>query len=240
MKGKRIMNRITVYAMPDDDDYGPRDGKPELLGWFDADKATYFKETKGVFDGANLAGVHLRDQNRGQGLYRTAQGRWVLEHWSNWQGETTRYEFITDAEAREWLIVNEARDGMLEQYFGPVEEERGPGRPEIGGAVHVRLGDDLLAQLDAHRGGNSRADAIRLAVVEYLTAARPYAISFRDISTGLRETDPERYATLGEAVEALREWERDDRERQQYRGLPSIQLRVEHDGRPVDVEAFAD
>ena len=160
------MTRINVYSQPDKDDYS---AKAELIGWFSADKATYFKEERHVFDGTNLAGVHLGDRNRGQGLYRTAQGRWVLEHWSDWQGETTRYEFVTDADAKDWLIVNEEGTETLEKYFGEIEEERGPGRPEIGGAVHVRLGE-LVQGVDAYakRHEMSRADAIRSLIEDAL------------------------------------------------------------------------
>jgi hypothetical protein len=68
-----------------------------------------------------------------------------------------------DAKARDWLITND-EDEAAEKYFD-IEEERGPGRPEVGGAVHVRLGEQL-AELDAWATahGMTRAKAIREAV----------------------------------------------------------------------------
>lgn len=42
------------------------------------------------------------------------------------------------------------------------EDERGPGRPEVGPATNIRLGEDLTAKVDAAReDGESRAAAIR-------------------------------------------------------------------------------
>ena len=223
------MSRINVYTEGDEYDSGT------LAGHFDSTKASHWDDSDYNGNGSHGTG-------RGEGIYRTAQGRWVKDIWSRWQGEPRHACTFIDAEdAREWLLRNH-EDEAVTKYFGPIEEERGPGRPEIGAAVHVRLGDDLLAQLDACASdrGQSRAEAVRFLLAEALSAARPYAISFRDISTGLRETDPERYSSLGAAVEALREWQREDRERQQYRGLPSIEPRVERDGRPVDVEAMSE
>jgi hypothetical protein len=64
----------------------------------------------------------------------------------------------------------------------PDDEERGPGRPGIGGAVHVRLGEQL-AQADRWAAfyGVTRADAIRAmtAFAADVTAGR--RISVNDI-----------------------------------------------------------
>jgi len=130
-------------------------------GYFSESAATYWHGDKAVYDGANLADVNTRDQNRGQGLYRTAQGRWVLRQWSNWQGATDVLTYLDEGGARDWLIFND-EDDAAEKYFGAVESERGPGRPELGHPVHVRLGD-LLARVDAYavEQGRSRADALR-------------------------------------------------------------------------------
>jgi metal-responsive CopG/Arc/MetJ family transcriptional regulator len=55
------------------------------------------------------------------------------------------------------------------------------GRPEIGQPINVRLGDELLAAVDAkaHRLGYSRAEVIRLILSDALacemSAGRPYA-----------------------------------------------------------------
>lgn len=149
------------------------------------------------------------------------------------EGGNGKYPFRAVA-----IVPQGGSQARQEVIYG--REHRKMGRPRIGGEVLVRLGD-LLEDVDAYASehGLSRAEVIRSALGEFLTSARPYALTFRDISTGQRETDS-RYATLGAAVEALRGMQADDYERQQYRGLPSIQPRVEHDGHPVDVEAYAD
>jgi hypothetical protein len=130
-------------------------------GYFSESAATYWHGDKAVYDGANLADVNTRGQHTGQGLYRTAQGRWVLREWSNWQGATDIHAYIEPDEARDWLIFNDYDDDA-EKHFGAVEPERGPGRPEIGNPVQIRLGD-LLARVDAYAAeqGRSRADAVR-------------------------------------------------------------------------------
>lgn len=233
------MTRINVYSQPDEyGTYGSPDAGPELLGWFDYDKAEKIHEDT-EWDGRNHISVATGSQWDHEMLLRTAQGRWVLETYSNRQGVMNTCRFVSDTEAREWLLRNND-DANAAKYFGPVEEERGPGRPKIGGEVLVRLGD-LLDDVDAYakENGQSRAEVIRIAVGDFLTASRPYAVTFRDVSTGVRETDT-RHATLGAAVEAFRAFQEADRESQQYRGLPSKQPRVEHDGRPVDVEAMSD
>lgn len=116
------------------------------------------------WDGSNNIDINV-GANRSQKLYRTAQGRWVLGTWSQWANEDDLYVYTDDTGARDWLLFND-HDDAAEKYFGDIEEERGPGRPEVGSAVHVRLGD-LVAQVDAwakEHGVKSRADAIRQLV----------------------------------------------------------------------------
>lgn len=213
------------------------EGGSRLIGWFDLDKATRFSEDAD-WDGSNNISVNTGDQFEHQTAYRTAQGRWVLRCWSQWQGRLDQWSYMTDGDAREWLLRNR-EDEAVAKYFGDVEEERGPGRPGIGSPVQIRFEDDQLAAIDASatRNGISRAEAVRQMVHQSLAAQRPYAITAIDISTRVRETDS-RHATLGEAVEALRVMQADDHDSRQ-RGLPSCEPRVEHDGRPVDVDVPA-
>jgi hypothetical protein len=152
------MNRINVFA--EQDDY---DATLKLVGWFDRDAAEKFAERKAAFDGANLAGVHLRDQNAGQVLYHTAGGRWVLHEWSAWQGTEDQWSFIGVDDAREWLLIN-GDDDAIEFLFGaPVEPERGPGQPPIGPEVRAKMPPELIARIDAEaeREGVTRSEAIR-------------------------------------------------------------------------------
>lgn len=156
------MPRINVYA--DDED-----GQRILAGWFDPDKAEVAAEDFRYDEHTNRVSVHTGDQFYHQALYHTSGGRWVLHCWSQWQGSVPTYEFLTDEQAKTWLLVN-GSDDVIAEHFGEVEEERGPGRPEVGKPINVRLGDELLAQVDAEakRCGKSRADTLRDLVAQAL------------------------------------------------------------------------
>lgn len=160
------MSRINVYA---DTEF---DG-PLLSGWFDPDRAERV-EGRQEWDGQNMADVHV-GANRGQNLYRTAKGRYVLEGWSLWVNESDTYRFLTNDEAREWLLINESDDHVT-KWFGELEEERGPGRPEtVGGKpVNLRLGDDLTEQI-SQRGqdGEPFAATVRRLLGEAIKATPP-------------------------------------------------------------------
>jgi hypothetical protein len=133
-------------------------------GWFDHDVATVYREAAD-WDGSNHISRNTRSMGHHEVLYRTAQGRWVLAEVSDWQGELPWYRYVKDEAARRWLILND-HDEATEQWFGPVEEERGPGRPEIGPAFSLRFPADLLARTDerAKEEGISRAEYVRRAV----------------------------------------------------------------------------
>jgi hypothetical protein len=157
--------RVNVYRYGTE---GYEDTEKTLDGWFDSDKAEFIEEAK-RWNGHNMVSVHTVDQFAHQGLYRTAKGRWVLNCWSQRQGSEQTYEFVTDEQARTWLLKNES-DDLAEKYFGEVEEERGPGRPEVGKPINVRLGDELQAKVDALAAerGQKRAETIRDLVAQAL------------------------------------------------------------------------
>lgn len=133
----------------------------ELVGWFDDEKAECFGEDK-WWNGSNWISRATGAQWHHEELFRTAGGRWVLHFWSNYSGVPERYNFVSDAAAREWLLKND-HDEAVEKYFGAIEEERGPGRPEIGPAIQIRLPQELLDKIDARaqESGSSRAETIR-------------------------------------------------------------------------------
>jgi hypothetical protein len=156
------MTRINVYT--DIDEYGADTG--ELAGWFNTDSAEQFNQDT-EWDGSNLIGVITKSQWVYEYLYRTKGGRWVLNHDEHrYRNGPDTYRFINDDEARDWLLRSQCNDEAVKRFFGEVEEESGPGRPEIGGAVHVRLGD-LLGRVDlyARESKYSRAEAIRELVL---------------------------------------------------------------------------
>ena len=156
----------------------------ELVGWFDIESATKFSEDT-WFDGSNRISKATGSQFEHEALYRTAGGRWVLNKWSQWQGTHETWEFVSDVEAREWLIAQN-EDAAVERYFGELEDERGPGRPEIGPAIQVRLPENLLTKVDARADaeGVSRAEMVRTLLGEMLGRENDEAsVTARKIST---------------------------------------------------------
>lgn len=161
------MTRINVTETTHDP-YDAEETIVRVAGWFDVDKATAYQEDT-EWNGNNHISKATGSQWDHQILYRTAKGRWVLHCWSSdTRSSTPSYEFVTDDDAREWLIA-QREDEAVAKYFGELEEERGPGRPEVGGAVHVRLGE-LLPRIDAEaeRLGVNRAEAIRRLLAKVL------------------------------------------------------------------------
>lgn len=62
-----------------------------------------------------------------------------------------------------WGSCPTPSDEFILRFFGPVEDERGPGRPEIGPAFSVRFPPELLDAVDqaAQTTGRSRAQWLR-------------------------------------------------------------------------------
>jgi hypothetical protein len=154
-----MMARVNVYETFSDGN--ERDDRT-LAGWFETSAAQSWSDVD--YNGNGSRGI-----GRGQAVWRTKGGRWVLQEWTNWEGEIEHNRFISPEQAREWLLANNA-DDAVEQHFGPVEDERGPGRPEVGKPVQIRFPDDMLAGIDAYASeqGVSRAEAVRQIVSEAL------------------------------------------------------------------------
>lgn len=154
------MSRINVY------DYPAYEGDVTRVGHFESSKARRWDDADYNGDGSGGTG-------RGQAVWRTSGGKWVLQHWTRWQNEPGRHEYISEDEAREWLLANDC-DDAVKDYLGEVaeEEDRRPGRPAIGDAINVRLGGDLLSQVDAYAGehGYKRAEAIRVLLSEAMSS----------------------------------------------------------------------
>lgn len=158
------MARTNIY---DTDEYGNR----ALAGWYDPDKCeSWGSNTR--HDGTNLVPLVTGSYTEWETLYRTPGGRWVLHHWSRWQGHPGTHQFLADAEALDWLLRNDEPETEIARVTGyVVEAERGPGQPRIGTPVTVTLPDDAITQLDgmvADGRARSRSDALRSAVVRGL------------------------------------------------------------------------
>lgn len=156
------MARINVY------DRSP-EGDGSLLGWFNPDACTESVLEDTEWDGNNNRGVLSGLQVGYERLLRTARGRWVRHYdaRSEFNGPEY-YEFLTDHEAREWLIRNNdaKSEEVLARHFGEPEEESGPskgGRPEVGLPISVAYPEDLLERIGAaaKRAGLSRAAWLR-------------------------------------------------------------------------------
>jgi hypothetical protein len=131
----------------------------QYAGHFDWDKAARWSDRDAI------SGNGSGGPGAGEAVMLTAGGKWVIEHWTNWQGQSNRYHWITPEDAKAWLLRN-GEDDAVAEYFGdrPEETDLG-GRPAIGGAVHVRLGAQI-DKVDAYaaRHGVSRAEAVRRIV----------------------------------------------------------------------------
>lgn len=163
-------------------------------GHFDWDKAGRWSDRDVITgDGSGGAGV-------GEAVMLTAGGKWALEHWTNWQGQSNRYHWINAEEAHAWLLRN-GENEAVEEYFGDQPEEINlGGRPAIGGEALVRLGE-LRAPIDeyAARAELSRAAAVRrlagfgLATVTLPVGMKPIVIEC-DVVTGRIEMDDASWA----------------------------------------------
>jgi len=151
--------RVTVY---DDTANGGR----TMVGWFDIDRAQHFRQSPPSTEDSEVLAAEQR-------LYRTCLGRWVLRE-EKLGGQQSQYRFLSPAQAHDWL----SRHGLgtvAARFFArectSASQSRKPGRPEVGGPVVVRLGPDLLTELDnyAESRNLSRAGAIRDLIRSALT-----------------------------------------------------------------------
>jgi hypothetical protein len=58
------------------------------------------------WDGRNHISQATGSQWEHEQLYRSAKGRYWLEHWSQWQGSHARAEWLSREEAARWLLEN--------------------------------------------------------------------------------------------------------------------------------------
>lgn len=154
------MTHVLVHRRTGDD------SPAEPAGWFESSRAQKYESR---VDGAGKTRRGMRPAP--QMLYRTEEGAWVREIRLGRSIEAHR-EFVSEVVAHEWLVRNghdDAADDLID-----LPQEQGPGRPEIGGTVQVRLGWALLPDVDAfaRREGCSRAEAMRRLVAAGLDADR--------------------------------------------------------------------
>lgn len=162
--------RITVY---DDADAG---SQRAMVGWFNEARAEHFEPDPLQ---RHSVGESSAETQGAQSLYRTSLGRWVLRQD---QANASVYRFLSPAAAHSWLTRHGLPD-VAARFFTPRAARTRPrkaGRPEVGGPVAVRLGVELLTEVDNYAGARhvSRADAIRDLIKAALTETEsPTAMS---------------------------------------------------------------
>lgn len=75
------------------------------IGWFNLEAAEQFKESA-TWNGSNQISDATGSQWEHECLYKTASGKFVLNHWSQYQGSKETYELISKDEAIQWLVRN--------------------------------------------------------------------------------------------------------------------------------------
>ncbi|MFI5687927.1 CopG family transcriptional regulator [Streptomyces sp. NPDC051636] len=151
------------------------------LSWFDPSASQAAISEGRRWDGNNWIGVCSGLQIDQAVLYLTKGGRWIenVDATNEFNGSDS-YRFLTDEQAREWLIKaadagrdTEEAEEALEKYFPDTPDESVPslgGRPPVGPKVEVRLDLDTLARVDerAEREGVKRAEMLRRLIVSAL------------------------------------------------------------------------
>lgn len=84
--------------------------------WFDLDKAEEYKENS-FHDGRNFISKATGSQWEHEAIYITAGGKFILNHWSNWQGSVETYEEISADEAARWFAKQGFDDDDIPEVF---------------------------------------------------------------------------------------------------------------------------
>jgi hypothetical protein len=87
--------------------------------WFDLDKAVKLEEGK-WFDGRNRISRATGSQWLHESLYYTRKGNWVINRWSQVQGDRETYALISLSEVGNWVIAQEMDDDKLAGLPEPV------------------------------------------------------------------------------------------------------------------------
>ena len=84
--------------------------------WFDSEKAEFYKENI-YHDGRNFISMATRSQFEHETIYITKSGKFILNHWSNWQGSVETYEIISKDDAAEWFGKQGFQDNEIPDIF---------------------------------------------------------------------------------------------------------------------------
>lgn len=139
------MARTAVYAY---DDWKA----PVRVGWFDPASTTAYRALPSP---PRRSADGITEWTAPQVLHRTPAHEWVrVTEFDEPMGN--KVEYVSRAEAMDWLVSHGYDQAVTDV------STRGPGRPEVGGLVQVRLGD-MLDEVDlfARQENLSRAAAVR-------------------------------------------------------------------------------
>ncbi len=84
--------------------------------WFDADKAECYKEDS-YHDGRNFISKATGSQWEHEAIYITKSGKFILNHWSNWQGSSETYEIVDRDYVARWFGKQGFKDEDLPEIF---------------------------------------------------------------------------------------------------------------------------
>ena len=89
----------------------------------DTDRASKHWNEITRWNGNNHISVATGSQWEHETLYRSAKGRYYIEHTSQWQGSTPRAQWVSEQEAARWLLLNERElPADLAKYESEVSE----------------------------------------------------------------------------------------------------------------------
>lgn len=84
--------------------------------WFDEDKAEVYKEDT-FHDGRNWISKATGSQWEHESIYVTKSGKFILNHYSNFQGSRETYDLISKEDAAAWFAKQGFSDDDIPEVF---------------------------------------------------------------------------------------------------------------------------
>lgn len=84
--------------------------------WFDSEKAENYEEDS-YHNGRNFISKATGSQWEHESIFVTKSGKFILNHWSNWQGSSETYELISKDQAAEWFAKQGFQDDQIPEVF---------------------------------------------------------------------------------------------------------------------------
>lgn len=84
--------------------------------WFDAEKAEIYKEST-FHDGRNWISKATGSQFAHEAIYVTKSGKFIINHWSDYQGTRETFELISTEDAAAWFAKQSFSDDEIPSQF---------------------------------------------------------------------------------------------------------------------------